>query len=110
MERGQAREAEIMIDPAPRPAGPAWPAEHTGRSTASVRDVLIVESEASAIHTYGGQTVPRSARAEPNARHPAPVRGVELELSATTDRLTSVHTVLGAGLGSAGVGRLESAT
>jgi transcriptional regulator with XRE-family HTH domain len=75
LERYQVREAkiaEVMIDLAARPEGPEWLAAHADRLKASVRDVLIMESEASVIHTYGVQLVPPLVRAEPYVRHLAP--------------------------------------
>jgi transcriptional regulator with XRE-family HTH domain len=75
LERYQVREArmaEVMIDLASRPEGPAWLAAYAGRMKASVRDALIMESEASVIHTYGVRLIPHLVRAEPYARHLAP--------------------------------------
>ncbi|MGH3391371.1 MAG: helix-turn-helix domain-containing protein [Actinomadura sp.] len=75
MERYQvrgAKMADVMIDLSSRPDGPVWLARHADRLKASVRDVLIMESEASVIHTHGVQLVPQLVRAERYARHLAP--------------------------------------
>jgi transcriptional regulator with XRE-family HTH domain len=72
MDRYQVRGAtvaELVIDLASRPDGPAWLSIHAGRLAPSERDILIMESEASVIRTYGVLTVPYLARAEPYVRH-----------------------------------------
>jgi transcriptional regulator with XRE-family HTH domain len=61
--------AELVIDLASRPDGPAWLSIHAGRLKSSERDILIMESEASVIRSYGVLTVPHLARAEPYVRH-----------------------------------------
>lgn len=75
LERYRVREAmvaDVVIDLASRPAGPEWLAAHVDRLKASERDVLIMESEASVVHTYGVQTVPHLLRAEGYARELLP--------------------------------------
>ncbi|WP_433338153.1 helix-turn-helix domain-containing protein [Spirillospora sp. CA-294931] len=68
----EARMADVMIDLASRLDGPAWLAAHADGLKASTRDVLIMESEASVVHSYGVQLVPELARAERYSRHLAP--------------------------------------
>jgi transcriptional regulator with XRE-family HTH domain len=92
LERYQVREAkvaEVVIDLASRPAGPGWLAAHVDRLKASERDVLIMESEASVIHTYGVQTVPHLVRAEPYARHIAPYLKPDCDVDREWDLLSS---------------------
>jgi hypothetical protein len=54
---------------------------------ASERDVLIMESEASVIHTYGVLTVPCLARAEAYVRHLAPRIDPDCDVDAEWDLL-----------------------
>lgn len=60
----EAKVADIMIDLASRPDGPPWLARHAARMKASTRDVLISESEARSVRSYGVRTVPALARSE----------------------------------------------
>ncbi len=60
----EAEAADVMIDLASRPDGPAWLARHAPRMKASTRDILISESEASVVRTFGVQLVPELARCE----------------------------------------------
>lgn len=67
-----ANMADIMIDLASRPDGPPWLAEHVGRMESERRDVVIMEAEASVIHTYGAAGVPQLAWAEELGRKALP--------------------------------------
>lgn len=60
----EANVAEIMIDLASRPDGPEWLAAHEERFRRGQRDVLISESEASVVRTFGSLLVPYLARSE----------------------------------------------
>ncbi|GAA2442702.1 hypothetical protein GCM10010191_68790 [Actinomadura vinacea] len=83
LERYQVREAkvaELMIDLAHRPHGPAWLAGLDLKAEA--RDALISESEASVIRTYAVQKVPELAQAEPYARFLASVQIMECDVEA----------------------------
>jgi transcriptional regulator with XRE-family HTH domain len=59
---------EVLIDLASRPAGPPWLADHTGRLKALVRDLLTLESESPAVHTFGILLMPELVRTEAYAR------------------------------------------
>ena len=75
MDRYQVRGSEVakaVIDLSTRPDGPEWLGAHAGRLKPSDCDVLIMESEANVIHTYGVLTVPQLARSEDYVRHFAP--------------------------------------
>lgn len=85
----EANMAEVMIDLASRPDGPPWLAGHMDRLKASMRDVLIMESEASVIHTYGVQLVPELARAEPYARLLLPHVKLDCDVEVEWDLLRS---------------------
>ncbi|GAA2110650.1 helix-turn-helix domain-containing protein [Actinomadura alba] len=92
LERYQVREAkvaEVMIDLASRPHGPEWLEAHADRLTASKRDALIMESEASVIHSYGVQLVPYMARVESYARHLAPHLAPGCDVDVEWDLLNS---------------------
>ncbi len=60
----EAKVADIMIDLAARPDGPPWLARHAARMKASTRDILISESEARAVRSFGVRLVPALARTE----------------------------------------------
>jgi transcriptional regulator with XRE-family HTH domain len=81
--------AEAVVDLASRPTGPSWLSAHAERLKPSERDVLIMESEASVIHSYGVLTVPYLARSEPYVRHFAPRMNPECDVDAEWDLLNN---------------------
>jgi hypothetical protein len=92
LERYQVRAAKIadvLIDLASRPTGPPWLAAHVDRLRASTRDILIMESEASVIRTYGVLWVPELAQAEPYARFLLPYRKLDCDVDVEWDLLDS---------------------
>ncbi|MDN3354864.1 helix-turn-helix transcriptional regulator [Actinomadura sp. DC4] len=92
MDRYQVRGSEVakaVIDISTRPEGPAWLSDHADRLKPSDRDVLIMESEASVIHTYGVLTVPQLVRSEPYVRHLAPRMNPGCDVDAEWDLLDS---------------------
>jgi hypothetical protein len=84
-----AKVAEVVIDLASRPEGPPWLNAHAGRLKPSERDVLIMESEASVIRTYGMLTVPHLVRAEPYVRHFAPRMDPDCDVDTEWDLLSN---------------------
>ncbi|WP_329247082.1 helix-turn-helix domain-containing protein [Actinoallomurus sp. NBC_01490] len=92
MDRYQVRGsmvADVVIDLASRPNGPEWLSAHAERLKPSTRDVLLMESEASVIRTYGVLTVPYLARAEAYVRHIAPRIDPDCDVDAEWDLLDS---------------------
>jgi hypothetical protein len=92
LERYQVREAKIadvVVDLASRPAGPPWLAAHADRLKASTRDILILESEASVVRSYGVLWVPGLVQAEPYARHLLPYQNEGCDVDMEWDLLAS---------------------
>jgi|tagenome__1003787_1003787.scaffolds.fasta_scaffold20926417_3 hypothetical protein len=92
MDRYQVRGSEVakaVIDLATRPDGPEWLSAHAGRLKPAECDVLIIESEASVIHTYGVLTVPQLVRSEAYVRHFAPRMNPGCDVDAEWDLLDS---------------------
>lgn len=56
--RRDSRVAKALIDMAARQAGPPWLAAHAGRISASERDILTMEAEASVIRAYRFRHIP----------------------------------------------------
>lgn len=90
MDRYQVRGSEVaraVIDLATRPDGPEWLSAHVDRLKPSDRDVLIMESEANVIRTYGVLTVPQLVRSEAYVRHFAPRMNPDCDVDAEWDLL-----------------------
>ena len=69
----EARVADQMIDMARRAADPpSWLAPHTSRMTAVMRDVLLVEAEATLAQVHGFRLIPQLVQAEGYFREIAP--------------------------------------
>jgi hypothetical protein len=78
----EAAAADSMIDMARRAATPPpWLARHTSRMSASARDVLLVEAEATLAQVHGLRLVPYLAQAEGYFRDIAPYafRGCDVD-------------------------------
>lgn len=84
-----AKIADVLIDLASRPAGPPWLAAHVDRLKASTRDILILESEASVIRSYGVHLVPELVQAEPYARLLLPHLKLDCDVDVEWDLLNS---------------------
>lgn len=90
MDRYQVRGSEVaraVIDLATRPDGPEWLSAHVDRLKPSDCDVLIMESEANVIRTYGVLTVPQLVRSEAYVRHFAPRMNPDCDVDAEWDLL-----------------------
>ncbi len=85
----EAKVADVIIDLASRPAGPPWLAAHVDRLKASTRDILILESEASVIHSYGVHCAPDLVQAEPYARFLLPHQKLDCDVDVEWDLLNS---------------------
>ena len=92
LDRYQVRGSEVakaVIDLATRPDGPEWLGAHAGRLKPAECDVLIIESEANVVHTYGVLTVPQLVRCEAYVRHLAPRMNPGCDVDAEWDLLDS---------------------